>query len=74
VALRRLRPLSDGKHARLKLQQGSTWLDGVYFNADPAFLRLPLGARLDLVFHLQLDEWQGEPRPEIKVRDWRLSD
>jgi single-stranded-DNA-specific exonuclease len=73
VTLRRLRPLSDGRHVRLKLQEGHAWRDGIYFNADPEFLRLPLGVSLDLVFHLQLDEWQGLPRPEIKVRDWRLS-
>jgi single-stranded-DNA-specific exonuclease len=74
VTLRRLRPLSDGKHVRLKLQQGRTWLDGVFFNADPDFLRLQPGATLDLVFYLQLDEWQGTARPELKLRDWRLSD
>jgi hypothetical protein len=26
---------------------------------------------VDLVFHLQIDDYQGLSRPELRIRDWR---
>ncbi|MBV9280259.1 MAG: single-stranded-DNA-specific exonuclease RecJ [Chloroflexi bacterium] len=73
VTLKRLSPIGDGKHARLSLEDGDTCLDGVYFNAPPDFLQLAIGRRLDVVLHLQLNEWNGLAKPEIRLRDWRVS-
>jgi single-stranded-DNA-specific exonuclease len=71
VELRDLRPVGDGSHARLTVQQGATRITGVFFNAPPELLALRPGTRLDLAFNLQLDEWEGLQRVQLRVCDWR---
>jgi single-stranded-DNA-specific exonuclease len=73
VTLKRLSPVSGGRHARCRFMQSGRPMDGVFFNAPKEFMDLPLETPLDLVFHLQLNEWQGRLKPEIRLRDWRLS-
>jgi single-stranded-DNA-specific exonuclease len=72
VTLRKMTPLSAGKHCRFSIQQGESRLDGVSFNVLPELLRVPAGSRLDMVFHVQLNEWQGMVRLELHLRDWRV--
>jgi single-stranded-DNA-specific exonuclease len=71
ATVRRISPLKDGKHCRVALQQGGTWLEGVCFHAPPELLATPAGTALDVVFHVQLSEWQGMTRLELVIRDWR---
>jgi single-stranded-DNA-specific exonuclease len=71
VTLTRRWQIADGKHARFTVQRGTSSIDGVYFNPDAPFLALPLESKLDLVFHVQLDEWNGLLKPELRLRDWR---
>ena len=35
--------------------------------------RLPAGTRVDCMFHLDLDEWQGQQRVQLRLRGLRLS-
>lgn len=74
VTLLRRSVVGDGKHARFTLQRGETCVDGVSFHAEPSFLELPLESKLDTVLHLQLNEWNGLVKPEMRLRDWRLSE
>ncbi|GAC1399402.1 MAG: single-stranded-DNA-specific exonuclease RecJ [Chloroflexota bacterium] len=74
TALERTRPMKGGKHLRVRLRQGQASAEGPYFNADSALSQLAEGTRLDVVFHLKIDEWNGLARPQICVRDWRLAD
>jgi hypothetical protein len=30
------------------------------------------GARLDIVFNLQIDEWEGMQRVQLCIRDWAV--
>lgn len=73
VTLKRVSAVGGQKHARFKIQQGSAWMDGIYFGAHPSFFQLPAESKLDLVFHLQIDEWDGLQRPELRLRDWRYT-
>jgi hypothetical protein len=72
VKLKRVLPLKGGSHARLTLQEGNALLDGVLFNAPPEIFELRPGAPLDVVFHFGLNEWNGQVRPELRLRDWRI--
>ncbi len=74
VELKQVRSLKDGAHARLSLQQGTARLDGVLFHAPPETFALQPRTRLDIVFHLGINEWNGGSRPEMRVRDWRIAD
>jgi len=73
VMLKRRSVIGDGKHARFALQGRDACVDGVSFGADPEFLQLPLGSRLDAVFHLQLNDRNGRVKQEMRLRDWRPS-
>ena len=74
VTLKRRSAVGEGKHARFALRRGHASIDGVCFNADRAFFQLPLETSLDVVFHLQLNEWNGLAKPEVLLKDWRLAD
>jgi single-stranded-DNA-specific exonuclease len=73
VELKRITPLKGGSHVRLTLQDGGTRLEGILFNAPPATFDLRSGAHLDVVFHFGLNEWNGQVRPELRLRDWRIA-
>ena len=73
VEMKRTTPVKGGAHARLLLQQGTSRMEGVLFNAPHDFFSLPVGARLDIVFHFGLNEWNGQVRPELRVVDWRMA-
>jgi single-stranded-DNA-specific exonuclease len=73
VKLARLVKRGEGRHASVTLCQGTDRLDGIWFYADPEFLTLPLGTELDIVAHLQINEWGGAQKPELRLRDFRLA-
>ncbi|MGH2447939.1 MAG: single-stranded-DNA-specific exonuclease RecJ [Chloroflexota bacterium] len=74
VTIRRRRVSQNGKHIGLTVRQGNCRVNGVFFNASPSFQQVPDGARLDVAFHLQIDNWRGASRPQVQLRDWRLAD
>ncbi|HZU14232.1 MAG TPA: single-stranded-DNA-specific exonuclease RecJ [Chloroflexota bacterium] len=70
VAVRGIKPLRGG-HARLTLSQNGTTRDAVFFGADEAILSLRPNTVIDAVGHIQINEWNGRSKPELRVRDWR---
>ena len=74
LRLTRVSGLGDNKHARFRVEQEGVCIDGVYFGVSPSFLSLPPRSTLDVVFHIQLDEWQGYVKPVLRLRDWRPAD
>jgi single-stranded-DNA-specific exonuclease len=73
VELRALRPMGDGAHARLTVQQGTARKSAVSFSAPAELLALRPGTRLDIVFNLQIDEWDGMQQVQLCIRDWRVA-
>jgi single-stranded-DNA-specific exonuclease len=66
----RLTLRGNGRHAAFTIRRDGTALTGIFFGADPDFLALRPGTVLDLVFHLRLNEWNGNVKPELRLRDW----
>jgi single-stranded-DNA-specific exonuclease len=73
VALKSMRPMSGGKHARVRLGAGGASIGGVFFNVPPEFLELSLETAVDVLFHLSLSEWHGTVSVEARIQDWRLA-
>lgn len=73
ATVRRIAPRGDGKHASMTLSDATDTVSAIWFNADRAFFEVRPGDRLDLVFHLQINEWRGTSKPELRIRDWRRS-
>jgi single-stranded-DNA-specific exonuclease len=60
---------SDGKHLKLTLSDGwSTW-DAIAFRQGDWAIKLP--DHIDLVYHLEINEWNNQRRLQLNVQDIR---
>jgi single-stranded-DNA-specific exonuclease len=73
VEVRDLRPMGDGSHARLTVQQGTARMSVVAFGIPAELLQVRAGTHLDIVFNLQIDEWNGLQKVQLCLRDWRIT-
>jgi len=71
VALRRPRLLKDGRHLQFALRSGPHEIDGVAFRADPALRSLTEGTIIDAAITLTVDEWKGNRKAKVQLKDWR---
>lgn len=62
---------SDGKHLKLKLyDRGITW-DAIAFRQGEWAADMP--THIDMVYHLELNEWNGEKRLQLNIQDMRAA-
>jgi single-stranded-DNA-specific exonuclease len=73
VEVKHVKPMSGGKHLRLRLVQGDAYRDAIWFNVPPEAAALGPRSAIDIVFHLCINEWNGLQRQELRIRDWRPS-
>lgn len=66
--------IPGGEHVRLTVAQNGIRMPAVCFGAGSALLQIPLGSRIDIVFHVDINEWQGMRAVELRIRDWRFGD
>lgn len=59
----------DGKHLRLRFGQGGNPIDAIAFRLGDWYDRL--ADRMDVAFHLELNEWNGRAKPQLNVQDLR---
>ena len=59
---------SNGKHLRLKLEQGGTVWDGVAFGWGS--YRAEVSSPLDIVYNLEVNRWRGEERLRLDLLDF----
>jgi single-stranded-DNA-specific exonuclease len=62
---------ADGAHLRLVFSDGERSVDGVAFKQAHWLKDMP--KRVDVVFALEINEWQGEYRLQMNVKDMRRS-
>jgi single-stranded-DNA-specific exonuclease len=62
------------QHVRFSLKQGPLVMDGIGFGLAAKFHLLQSGARIDLVFTLEENEWNNQKNLQLKVIDFALSD
>ena len=75
VRVREARPIGGGKHLRLVLDSGAQGpvLDAVAFNHGAWAGRLQPEQRIDVVYHVEANEWQGQQRLQLNVQDLRIA-
>lgn len=61
-------------HIRFAIQNDGITFTGIGFNMAEHFSLLELKQPIDLVFTLDLNEWNGESSVQLKVIDFKLSD
>jgi len=73
LRIRDLRTVGGGKHLRMIVDRDaqSTVLDAVAFQQGAWANELQVGERVDLVFQLEANEWQGRQSLQMNVQDLR---
>lgn len=73
VRVREARTVGEGKHLRLIVDRDAHGpvLDAIAFHQGAWADHLSEGSRVDLVFHLEANEWQGRQRLQLNVQDLR---
>jgi single-stranded-DNA-specific exonuclease len=61
------------KHIKFSIQQGSCTINGIGFNLANKFELLEMNRPIDIVFTLDINEWNGTSTVQIKVIDFKLS-
>lgn len=59
----------DGRHLKLTLSDGRAVWDGIAFRLGEWAGKLP--DRVDIVYHLEANEWNGQQRLQLNVQDVR---
>ncbi len=63
---------AEGKHLKLTLGDGRVTADAIAFNQGRWFSRLP--TRANVAYQLELNEWGGESRLQLNVKDIQSAD
>jgi single-stranded-DNA-specific exonuclease len=63
---------SDSKHLKLALFDGRATWDAIAFRQGEWVGKLP--NRIDVVYHLEVNEWRGEQRFQLNVQDIQPAD
>uniref|UniRef100_A0A832I0L3 Single-stranded-DNA-specific exonuclease RecJ n=1 Tax=Eiseniibacteriota bacterium TaxID=2212470 RepID=A0A832I0L3_UNCEI len=64
--------VGGGKHLRLRLEDGTGTADGIGFGLGPRAGEISRAGRAALAFVPQRNEWLGETRVQLKLRDVRV--
>ncbi len=66
-------PVSGGKHTRFVFRGENGQFQGIFFGASLTELNLFIGDSVDVLFQLDINEWNGRRSVQFIVRDIRLS-
>ncbi len=67
-------PVSGGKHTRFVFRLGNGQFQGIFFGKSLAELDLFVGDTADVLFQLDINEWNGRRSVQLIVRDIHLSE
>jgi single-stranded-DNA-specific exonuclease len=62
------------QHIRFVLRQNNTTITGIGFNMAEKFSLLQMNHPIDIVYTIDLNEWNGQTSVQLKVCDLRLSE
>ncbi len=73
VWVNEIAPVSEGKHTRFILSNGQTTVTAMYFSTSPETLGIFNGDKIDVLFNLDINEWQGKRNAQLIVKDVKLT-
>lgn len=73
AVIHRVVSLGNGKHTKLTVYKDGQMLQTIRFGASPASLRAVAGDTVDLLFQLNINDYQGVRSLQLIVQDLRLS-
>ena len=71
--VRNVRRVGGGRHLKMVIDghEHSSVLDGIGFGLGERAAALHMGSLIDIVFHLEVNEWQGRRSLQLNVQDLR---
>ncbi|MBP9716921.1 MAG: single-stranded-DNA-specific exonuclease RecJ [Candidatus Levybacteria bacterium] len=63
----------ESKHVKIEFKKDKTIIGGILFNYDKS-LDLKIGDNVDVVYSIELNEWNGNKKIELKIRDIKKAD
>ncbi len=73
LTIDRISMVGGGRHMRLRLCSGHTYLNAIYFSANPQTVSIQPGDLVDLAFTPQVNEFRGTRTVQMNVIDIRPS-
>jgi len=74
ATVQRVIPLGAGKHTKLVLVADGVSLQAVWFGTSPARLPVVAGDRADILFQLNVNDYQGVQSLQLVVQDLRVAE
>lgn len=74
AVLQKVTALGSGKHTRLTVMSEGNVMQAVWFGKPTSEITAVAGDRIDLLFNLNINEYQGTRSLQMIVQDMRLSD
>ncbi len=71
VTLLDVTPIGEGKHSRFRFQKDGIQWTGVKFKCSPSRLPVSPGDLVDLLFHLNINEFRGTSSLQLQVEELR---
>ena len=71
VTVDRIQSVGGGRHMRLRLRKGRSYLNAIFFSASPESASIALGDIVDVAFTPQINEYRGERSVQLNVVDIR---
>ncbi len=74
ATVREITPVGGGKHTRLSVGEGRVAFTAMCFSRSESELDLFVGDSVDLMFTLDINEWNGRKSVQLVMRDVRLAE
>ena len=74
VTVNEITSISQGKHTRFSLGDGRVSYTGMFFSVSPDSLDLNVGESVDVLFNIDINEFNGRRSLQLIIKDIRLSE
>ena len=73
IRVSEINPVSEGKHTRLVLTDGNSYVSAMFFSNSPSSLGIYPGDSVDVMFNVDINEWLGRRSVQLIVKDIKTS-
>jgi single-stranded-DNA-specific exonuclease len=63
---------ADGQHLKLRLLQSGKFFDAVAFSVPDEWKQVKMGDKIDVVYYIDMNEWNGRRDVQLKVVDIKI--
>ena len=64
---------NDGLHLKLRVQKDGKYFDAIGFGLGDRADEIRIGDKIDLVYTIEEDRWNGNNRIQLKIKDFKIS-